>query len=202
MIYLTRHGETESNREGRFQGRGDAPLTPLGIAQARAVGARLAQIAAAQGGDWRIACSPLGRTRHTAALIAEAMGLPAEPEADERLIEIHYGLLEGLLRPEIDARWPHLAGVRGVFMDAPNAEPLAEVQARASAWLAEAEAADGHVVAVAHAGIGRVIRALYAGLPDAELRVMETPQDAFHRLHAGVVERLESAPLPAGIAEG
>ncbi|HEY3798741.1 MAG TPA: histidine phosphatase family protein [Caulobacteraceae bacterium] len=196
MIYLIRHGQTELNREGRVQGAsGDAPLTPLGEAQAKAVGKALAAIMAREGGDWRITCSPMGRTRRTSAIIADAMGLSPPAEADARLIEINYGALEGMLREEIDARWPHLAGVRGIFIDAPEGEPLTVAQARAAAWLADAHAGGGHVVAVAHAGIGRVIRALYAGQGEAELRLMDTPQDAFHRLHEGRVARIDCAPL-------
>src|SRR5690349_10247211 len=147
MIYLIRHGVTEFNREGRFQGRFDSPLTELGVAQANATGARLAAIAAAEGGRWRIVCSPQGRALRSAALIAEAMDL-APPEPDERLIEINYGSLDGLLRPEIEARWPHYAGRRGLFLDVPDAEPIAAVRARAASWLAEAEQADENVVAV------------------------------------------------------
>ena len=44
MIYLIRHGQTELNLQGRYQGRSDSPLTPLGLAQAEAVGRRLAAI--------------------------------------------------------------------------------------------------------------------------------------------------------------
>ena len=42
MIYLLRHGQTEFNRELRFQGHMDSPLTELGVAQAGAMGRRLA----------------------------------------------------------------------------------------------------------------------------------------------------------------
>ena len=194
MIYLIRHGQTEFNREGRIQGRVDSALTEVGIAQAQAVGVKLAEIAATAGGRWRIVSSPQGRARRTAELIAVVMGLPA-PTADERLAEIHYGAVDGLLRPEVDSRWPRLAGQKGIFLDVADAEPIAEVRARAASWLADAEATEGNVVAVAHAGIGRVIRALHARLPDEALRTMETPQDAFHRLDgAGVVARIDCAP--------
>ena len=194
MIYLIRHGQTEFNRDNRVQGRFDSPLTALGIAQAEAAGARLAEIATAEGGPWRVVCSPQGRARRSAGLIAGALGL-ASPEPDARLIEIDYGALDGLLRSEIDSRWPHFAGRRGVFLDVPDAEPIAGVRGRAASWLADAEAEKGHVVAVAHAGIGRVIRAVYAGLPDEALRTMETPQDAFHRLTGGAIERIDCPQL-------
>jgi probable phosphoglycerate mutase len=192
MIYLIRHGQTEFNREDRFQGRVDSPLTELGIAQARAVGARLAALAAADPGDWRIVCSPLGRARQTAEIIAEVAGL-APPQPDERLIEVSYGALEGLSRDEVDARFPHLAHIkRGVFTLAPEGEPIRDVMARAAAWLAEHDQDDGvRRIAVAHASIGRVIRGLYGGLDIDTAKLLETPQDAFHRLHGGKVERID-----------
>jgi probable phosphoglycerate mutase len=201
MIYLVRHGQTEFNRDGRFQGRVDSPLTDLGIAQAQAVGARLAALAAEDPGAWRLVASPLGRTRQTAAIIAEAMGLP-EARLDERLIEASYGAMEGLTRDEVDARWPHLIGLRGTFGRAPEGETQEALDARAASWLADTQSRGGErIVAVAHASIGRVIRGLYAGLPIEETRLLETPQDAFHRLHEGRTLRIDCATLPSDAPE-
>ena len=200
MIYVIRHGQTEFNRQDRFQGRVDSPLTALGVAQARAVGAQLAALADAEPGNWRIEVSPLGRARETARIIAEIIGLP-EPVIDERLIEVSYGDLEALTRPEVDARWPHLAGVRGTFGRAPGGETIEALTERARSWLDDHADSRGRTIAVAHASIGRMLRGLYAGLPIEETRLLETPQDAFHRLHEGRVERIDCAPLPSGALE-
>ena len=201
MLYLIRHGQTEFNREGRFQGRIESRLTELGVAQARAVGAQLAALAAADPGDWTIETSPLGRARQTADIIAEAMGLPA-PRIEPRLIEVSYGALEGLTRPEVDLRWPEFAGVRGVFGHAPEGETLEALNARARAWLDEVDPADGRRrIAVSHASIGRAIRGLYLGLPFEETRLLETPQDAFHRLHDGRIERIDCGVLSSAAPE-
>jgi len=194
MIYLIRHGQTELNREGRYQGRIDSALTALGIAQAQAVGRRLAQIKADAGGDWRLETSSQGRAVQTARLIAEAAGL-GEPQPDERLIEASYGELEGLTRPEVDARWPELAGLRGTFGRAPGGETMEALTARAAAWLADHRDAAVRTIAVSHASTGRVLRGLYLGLPIEAVRELETPQDAFHWLHDGVIERIEAAPF-------
>ena len=105
MIYLIRHGQTEFNREDRVQGRVDSPLTDLGVAQARAMGDRLRSLKAADGRDWRVATSPLGRAMRTAQIAAETAGLPA-PQVDTRLVEVDYGQIEGLTRAEVDVRWP------------------------------------------------------------------------------------------------
>ena len=193
MIYLLRHGETLGNSEGRFQGRLESPLSEKGLAQARAVGARLAALAAADPGDWVIETSPLGRARQTAAIVAEAIGLP-EAHIEPRLIEADYGALEGLTRPEVDARWPHLAGVVGVFGHAPDGEGLEALDARARAWLDERIREERRVIAVAHASIGRAIRGAYLGRPFEDYRLYETPQDAFHRLHEGRIERIDCGP--------
>ena len=191
MIYLVRHGQTVFNQAERFQGRVDSPLTDLGVAQAKAVAARLADLVAADPGDWRIEVSPLGRARETARIIAAITGLPA-PVVDPRLIEVSYGDMEGLTRPEVDVRWPHMAGVRGTFGRAPGGETLDELGARARSWLAEREASpDERLIAVAHASIGRMLRGLYVGLGIDETRLLETPQDAFHRLHGGRVDRID-----------
>jgi probable phosphoglycerate mutase len=194
MIYLIRHGETEFNRDGRFQGRVDSPLTERGVIQARAIGARLAELAAKAPGAWRVVSSPLGRARRSAEIIAGAMGLPA-PTLDERLIEVSYGDLEGLTRPEVDARWPRLAGVRGTFGRAPGGETMEALLARARSWLDEARREPGPVVAVAHASIGRALRGLWAGLGVDALRLLETPQDAFHRLDEAGVTRIDCPQL-------
>jgi probable phosphoglycerate mutase len=88
-LLIVRHGETVWNVEDRYQGHGDSPLTATGRAQARAVGRRLRDMDV-QG----LVASDLGRTRETAALIAEATRHPVE--VDPRLRERHYGVLEGL----------------------------------------------------------------------------------------------------------
>src|SRR4051812_50088063 len=70
-ILLVRHGETEWNRIRRYQGWLDSPLTPEGIAQAAALGRRLLLLPEAA--EAAIVASPLGRARHTAAIIAECL---------------------------------------------------------------------------------------------------------------------------------
>jgi len=195
MIYLARHGQTVLNAEGRYQGRIDSPLTPLGIAQAQAVGRRLAELKAGDEAAWRIETSSQGRARQTAAIVAEIAGLPP-PIPDDRLVEAGYGELEGLTRPEVDARWPELIGQVGTFGRAPGGESLDSLRERARAWLAEHPESDALVtVAISHASTGRVLRGLYLGLGLEATRHLETPQDAFHRLANGRVERIE-APLP------
>lgn len=98
-LIIIRHGETEWNQAMRFQGHGDSPLTALGRRQARAIAQRLKPMAI----DTLIS-SDLGRTRETAAIIADYTGHAVA--LDSRLRERNYGVLEGLTVPEIKAAHP------------------------------------------------------------------------------------------------
>ena len=196
MIYLIRHGQTVLNREGRYQGRIDSALTPLGVAQAEAIGRRLAALHDADPGDWRLEVSPLGRALETARIIGEIAGLgPAV--VDERLIEADYGDFEGLTREEVDARWPEFIGLESTFGRAPGGETMEALWARCRPWLADHAEPGVRTVAVSHASTGRVLRGLYLGLSLEETRRLDRPQDAFHLLHEGKVTRHEAGPLPS-----
>jgi probable phosphoglycerate mutase len=93
-LLIIRHGETVWNAGHRFQGHGDSPLTETGRSQVAALGRRLKSIHF----DTLIS-SDLGRTRQTAAIIADFTGHAVE--LDQRLRERNYGVLEGLTVPEI-----------------------------------------------------------------------------------------------------
>ncbi len=75
-ILLVRHGETEWNRERRYQGRFDLPLTERGVAQARAIGRLFAALPDAAAAS--IVASPQGRARRTAKIIREELSAPGE----------------------------------------------------------------------------------------------------------------------------
>ncbi len=99
-IWLARHGETTWNVAGRYQGRLESTLTPLGERQAAALAAFFA--ACRERGEAlpaRVVSSPLGRCRATAAPSAALLGLAVETDA--RLIEIGHGTWEGRYRDEI-----------------------------------------------------------------------------------------------------
>lgn len=93
FIYLMRHGETDWNVCRRMQGRSDIPLNENGLNQARQAGAGMKKIPFD-----RVLCSPLIRTRQTAQAVIEGRGL--EIETDERLIEMGFGALEGMVLRE------------------------------------------------------------------------------------------------------
>jgi probable phosphoglycerate mutase len=98
-LMIIRHGETEWNRDLRFQGHGDSPLTEIGRSQAKALAERLAGTSLDQ-----LISSDLGRACETAGYLAATTGV--ELHIDARLRERNYGPFEGLTIPEIEARHP------------------------------------------------------------------------------------------------
>ncbi len=197
MIYLTRHGQTEWNLEGRMQGRMESALTPLGVRQAAAMAELVGALVERDGRkDWRLASSPAGRAQATAGAIARRLGLPVE--LDERLIEIGCGEWEGRLRADVAVSHPELFATREWFFNAPGGETYDEVFGRVSDWLAEqAPEPDRRVIAVSHGVAGRLLRGAYAGLERREILNQDVPQDAIFRLSGGRIERLACEPVTA-----
>lgn len=130
-IWLVRHGQTELNRQRRYQGVSDSPLTPFGERQAAALAQRLRRI------PFKVAVvSPSLRARATAEAILGDR--EAQIVDDPRWSETSHGRWEGLTYAEVRARFPQEAVAR--FADALHGRPsggesLAEVAARvASGW--------------------------------------------------------------------
>jgi len=98
-LILVRHGETEANVSGIWQGSQDAPLTARGQAQVDATGTAFGAWANSMHFD-RLYVSPLARAQSTAAAIAATTGLQAE--IDPKLAEFHLGDWEG--RSFVDLR--------------------------------------------------------------------------------------------------
>ncbi len=197
MIYLVRHGETEWNRAGRMQGHLDAPLTARGEAQARAVGETLRELGVER---FDMVSSPLGRTRATAAIIASALG--RDPEAiptDERLMEMTWGDWDGLTLAEIETRdpgaWARRKADHWDFSPPGGGESYTKVALRVADWLAGLDP-ERSLIVVSHGGVGRVARGLYGGLTEAETLAQDEPQNAFHRLRDGQVERIGTGAPP------
>lgn len=98
-LYLTRHGETEWNAQGRIMGHQDAPLTDLGVQQALWLRDRLKEQSFAA-----IYASSSQRTCTTAELLRGSRPLPIF--TDDRLREISLGNWEGLMSKEIAHTYP------------------------------------------------------------------------------------------------
>jgi probable phosphoglycerate mutase len=183
-IYLIRHGETEWNAQGRFQGKLDSRLTDTGLRQAEAIGTRLAELDLSFDA---FVTSPLGRTRQTTAIIAECVHLPAA-QSDDRLAEVSLGSWDGLTHIDIDARWPGLLDGSTPFdwfFRSPDGESYDAALLRAEYWLREQQ---GVTVAVSHGLVGRIIRGAYSGLSRTEALSLPVPQDVIWRLSNGRID--------------
>ncbi|OYX04537.1 MAG: phosphoglycerate kinase [Caulobacter vibrioides] len=195
MIYLCRHGQTFHNREGRLQGRTESDLTPLGLMQARAMGALLHDLVRRDPpAPWRLVASPLRRARATAEAIGERLGL--EVGFDERLVEIDVGEWSGRLREEVHGENPHLMGDDAWGFQAPGGETYEAMMARLISWLDEQAAEpERRLIVVSHGVAGRLLRGAYAGLPREETLRLDIPQDAIYRLASGQIDRFDCAPV-------
>ncbi len=145
---MVRHGRTDWNRDGRFQGHADIPLNEEGRAQA----AHLARALAQTRFD-RCVSSDLSRALETARAICSAT--PPAIEIDPRWREYHFGDWEGLTWEQIVASTPALSGLTGTAVDVyapPRGETYADVRARVADALDACSASDGHVLIVTHAG--------------------------------------------------
>lgn len=149
-VVLIRHGLTDWNAAGRFQGQHDIPLNEIGHLQA----ASMAKAVSAMKPEVLYA-SPLSRTRQTAAPLAEATGL--EVIHDDRLMEIHVGSWEGMTGDEVDAIAPDFfAGLRAGkdMRRSPEGETATETGARFCLALKDIVAAQvGKRIAVVSHGV-------------------------------------------------
>lgn len=183
-IYLVRHGETEWNAAGRFQGKLDSRLTERGVAQAEAYGKRLAAVAAEIDA---LAASPLGRARETTSII-KSFGKFPETHWEPRIAEISVGSWDGLTHVDIDAQWPGRLDETTPFdwfFRSPDGESYEAAMARVNQWL---DSLQGIVLAVSHGLIGRLIRGAYLDLSKEDALGLPVPQDVIWRLAKGSVE--------------
>jgi len=168
--FIIRHGETDWNKEFRYQGNSDIELNEDGALQARRVAVRLSRIMPA-----RVLSSPLKRAARTAQIIAEHSEFPVEIELAPELREISFGCWEGLTIPEIKkldgetfARWRSAP-----FSCAPSGgEEIGEVRARVEALTARLvpEGKPGEATfIVAHGGVLRALIAAMMLFPDLDL---------------------------------
>lgn len=195
-LLLVRHGETAWNREGRYQGRTDVPLSPDGEAQVAALGRRLAPIPIAVA-----IASPLARTRATAEAIlaGRAVTLEAEPA----LIEISHGQWEGQLATDIELSHAEMLGTWRSRPDrdvpaGPGAETLGDVEARAWPVLVRTCARlgpDDTALLVAHDAVNRVLLCRVLGLPLTRVWMFRQAPASLNVLSGGSLADLQVVRL-------
>ena len=196
LIYFIRHGQTDWNKEQRFQGQRDIPLNDHGRSQAAGNGEILRRILAREGTnpdqlDWF--CSPLDRTKETMKLVREQFDteLP-EVTYDERLKEISFGTLEGVLLTEMQRDYPdeYAARIQSKWHHLPpEGENYELVLDRLSDFGRELQ---GPSIIVSHGGIARALRNFLADTPTAELNDWHARQDCVMRFADGRFDVLEN----------
>jgi broad specificity phosphatase PhoE len=169
-LLIARHGETDWNKQLRFQGHADPPLNETGRRQAAELAARLAREPIDA-----IWASPLQRARETAEIVAEPHGLAVELEPG--LMEVDVGSWSGKTRAELEELYPDAfrrwvevdGGWDPGWQDGETYEQMAE-RVRAAVERIAAQHADQTVLLVAHGGTVRALQSIALGLSFTDAR--------------------------------
>jgi broad specificity phosphatase PhoE len=154
---LWRHGQTQWNVEGRFQGQTDIPLDPTGEQQAE----RAARLLAALRPD-AIYSSDMNRALGTAAPLARLTGLAVVPDKDLR--ERSGGVWEGMTDAEIRVKYP-AEHAQWVPPGGETSDMVADRASAALARIADALPAGSLVVVVSHGAALRLGASKLLGFP-------------------------------------
>lgn len=207
-VVVVRHGETDWNRHGRMQGWAPTPLNELGREQAPAVGEHLADRYDVD----RVVASDLERTRQTARLLCEPLGIDPEGERvgyDRAWRERDLGVYQGLTYEDMYERFPEFGlgehAVRAAAQVPEGGESLLDLRDRVLDGWATLLAAAGDeetVLVVTHGGpihflLGHVkeldTRAAFLehSMANCAVTVLEHPPDAPATATAEPVEVVE-----------
>ncbi len=214
LVFLIRHAQTGWNKEQRFQGHLDIPLSSTGIEQAAALRDWLSRL------DIPFAAvytSDLARAAQTANAVCKSTGL--SPILAPALREIHCGEWQGLLASELEAQYPEQINHWRTIVDScamKGGESLLDVQTRVSRFYRESVEAHGGqaIILVTH---GAALSALVAAIMDTDLGefwrerrlrhdntgvtvVLQDRKSVVGRiLHSNLIQHLGSLkPLPDG----
>lgn len=179
-LVLIRHGQTDWNIAGRWQGQADVFLNPTGRHQAAEMARALAPT-----GIQAIYSSDLSRAAETALALARQTDLAVQ--FDPRLREIHQGEWQGLLVDEIQARYGRRFHERQndpLNIAPPGGETVLQVQSRVLAAVQDilTRHTCDRVALVSHGFALAVIRARYAGLPVEQVWDLIPANDERHEL--------------------
>tara|TARA_Y100001968_G_scaffold292474_1_gene297700 strand:+ start:12999 stop:14330 length:1332 start_codon:yes stop_codon:yes gene_type:complete len=168
-LILVRHGETNWNLEGRFQGQIDIPLNSNGKDQASATGSFLKNVQIDKAFS-----SSMTRPKETAELI-----LKYHPEVrlelQEKLVEISHGLWEGKLESEIKEQWPDLLKqwhCSPQTVEMPGGETIQQVWSRSNkCWenICKSLKPEETALIVAHDAVNKTILCQLLGLNESKI---------------------------------
>mgnify|MGYP001170327255 CR=1 FL=1 len=169
-LHLFRHGETDWNKAGRFQGQDESRLTEKGVLQAQKLGKKIENIKFD-----KIYCSPSLRTRQTASYIWP--NFLNDVEYIESLMEINLGPLEGKLYKDVERTDPsshdHFFHKPHLF-DLKGAETFVELTNRAISTIKEISAKNKNktIAIVSH---GAFIKAFLTKIDGKEIHQIWDP---------------------------
>ena len=183
-LYLIRHGLTAWHKEGRLLGQRDIPLDPDGVAQARAIGAALADAPIGE-----VVASPLLRAVQTAEVVGKDRGI--EVARDARLTDLGLGPWEGRPAAEVTVTsdWRRMIAVPE--QRAPGGESLRELATRARGAIDQILDDNPAGAAIAVVTHGAVIRALV-------LHYLDAPLEAYAQLEVAPASITAIAFVGAG----
>jgi broad specificity phosphatase PhoE len=193
-VLIARHGQSEWNALGRWQGQADPPLTALGRHQAMHAARRLGAVDV-------IVASDLQRSRDTAEIVADELGI-GPVLVDPGFRERDAGEWQGLTRLEIEAAWPgYLADRRRP----PGFERDEAFRARILAALDRVWKAvpDGEALVVAHAGVvfqtEEILGAAWSPLPNVGGRWLEADGDGWRLGERVVLVEPDEVTVPGSL---
>lgn len=168
-LYLVRHGETDWNREKRFQSRNDVPLNATGLAQAAAIRDELRR----RGVEFDLArCSPMGRAVQTAQIILEGTGV--ELVVEPLFIELDFGKFDGRLeselRQEYGSRFDAWRDSQYTTPPPAGGEDIVSAAVRVQPALDKLllPATQGDVLVVAHQAVNMAMKVAISGKQDVK----------------------------------
>lgn len=184
-VWFSRHGQTDWNKAGRFQGHSDIPLNAVGRQQAarngRALRQKLSRI-----DDLACVSSPLVRATETLEIIREKIGLPRRRYGvDDRLIEIDLGHWNGKtvddIRTDDPKGWDRRDADKWGYQ-VPGGESYADAAARTREFLLTLT---GPTLIVGHGASGRILRGYLCNYDRHKIAHMKTEQGVVWELHRG-----------------
>ncbi len=195
LLYVIRHGETDWNVEGRFQGSREVDLNARGIEQATANGLTLVRLLGQSANSFDYVSSPLRRTCRTMELIRDSMSLDADGyRTDDRLIEVSFGDWEGITIHDLEQAVPEKIAERNAskwdyLPPGDNAESYEILSWRVAAWLRDV---DRPTICVSHGGIIRTLFHIVDGMDGNKAAEMPVPQDRILKLEGNRIGWLDA----------
>jgi probable phosphoglycerate mutase len=191
LLYVIRHGETDWNAEGRFQGSLDVPMNDKGRRQAAENGRLLRSILVDGADRFDFVSSPLSRSRETMEIIRSELAVdPTSYGIDERLIEVSFGDWEGSTIDQLSRGDPERISLRegakwNFIPPGENAESYEIMSWRIKAWL---ESIRRQTICVSHGGTIRVLFNVVGGLAPDQAAEVVTHQDRILKIEHGAVQ--------------